>query len=286
MTSNRKISSIYGKKFKLKDFLLNIVLYLSFILVSIIFAFFFFHVFSKGLEFFNLKLIFDRKDGILPFIINTIYVVVLTLLIATPIGVGCSIYLTQYCKKESLFNFISFTTNILASIPSILFGLFGFSLFCVGFGAGQSILAGTLTLCCAVLPNIIETTKESLLAVPSSYKSGALALGASKFKVIFNLIVPSALPGILTALILSAGKIIGESASLLLTIGGSNRMPEGFLSHIFESGKTLTLHLYYTAGAAVQKNSIELCYSTAIVLIIFSLVLNILAKSINSFFKK
>ena len=283
-------NSIYGKNFKLSDALLKFILFFSFFIVSSIFLFFIFHIFKNGLLCLNFKLINNIDNGvqkgILPSIINTFYVVILTLIIATPIGLGTAIYITQYKKQGKLSKFISFSTNILASVPSILIGLFGYSIFCFGFGLGSSILAGCLTVSCCVLPNIIETVKESLLAVPSSYKKAALALGATKFKVIFGLIIPNALPGILTALILSTGKIIGESAALLLTIGAANRLPQNILGHIFNSGQTLTLNLYYTAANANSKNTIGICYAISIILLLISLTLNLLTKLVGLVSKK
>lgn len=282
-------NSIYGKNFRIYDLFLKSILFSSFFMVSSFFIYFLFYIFKNGVSHLNFKLISNVVDGvekgILPVIVNTIYIVFLTLLISTPIGIGCAIYLTQYEKNQKIFNIVSFLTNTLASIPSILIGLFGYTFFCIGFGLGSSILAGCLTVSLTVLPNIIETAKESLLNVPSSYKKGALALGASKFKVIFNLILPSAMPGILTAIILSAGKIIGESASLLLTVGTANKLPKNILTHIFKSGKTLTLHLYFTAGNGNSRDSINICFAVAIILIFFSFLLNCLTKVIGHFAK-
>ena len=148
--------------------------------------------------------------GILPMIINTLYIVVITLLISAPIGISAAIYLTQYAKQGKLVRAIRFTTEVLSGIPSIIFGLFGYTVFCILFRLQTSIIAGCLTMAICVLPTIIRTTDEALLAVPGSYKEGALALGAGKFRVIMGIVLPCAMPGVLTAVILAMGRIVGE----------------------------------------------------------------------------
>ena len=160
----------------------------------------------------------DQK-GILPMIINTLYIVVITLLIAVPIGLSSAIYLTQYAKQGRLVRSIRFTTEVLSGIPSIIFGLFGYTVFCILFRLQVSILAGCLTMTICILPTIVRTTEESLMAVPTSYKEGALALGAGKLRVILGIVLPCAMPGVLTAIILAVGRIVGESAALLFTSG-------------------------------------------------------------------
>ena len=206
--------------------------------------------------------------GILPMIINTLYIVVITLLIATPIGISSAIYLTQYAKQGRLVRAIRFTTEILSGIPSILFGLFGYTVFCVMFRMGTSILAGCLTMTLCILPTIVRTTEESLLAVPGSYKEGAMALGAGKLRVILGIVLPCAVPGILTAVILAMGRIVGESAALLYTSGMSYNMPKDFFGQIMNSGRTLTLHLYQTAMQATSDDAFHIAFATAAVLLV------------------
>jgi phosphate transport system permease protein len=216
----------------------------------------------------------DQLKGILPMIINTMYIVVITLLISAPIGISSAIYLTQYAKQGKLVKAIRFTTEILSGIPSIIFGLFGYTVFCNLFRLQTSILAGCLTMSLCILPTIIRTTEESLLSVPGSYKEGAMALGAGKLRVVMGIVLPCAMPGVLTAVILAMGRIVGESAALLFTSGLSYNMPKGFLQQIFASGRTLTLHLYQTAREATSPDAMHIAFATASVLLILVFVLN------------
>ena len=218
-------------------------------------------------------------------IINTLYVVLVTLLISTPIGIGCAIYLTQYAKQGKLVKAIRFTTEVLSGIPSIIFGLFGYSFFCILFNLQYSILAGCLTMALCILPTIIRTTEEAILAVPTSYKEGAMALGASKLRVIFGIIIPCSMPGILTAIILAMGRIVGETAALLFTVGISGfQLPENLFGHLFDQGCTLSLFLYKSAMEG--KDPIGVPYATAAVLLILVFLLNRIASLTAKLFKK
>lgn len=216
----------------------------------------------------------DEK-GILPMIINTGYLIFLTLLISVPIGIAAAIYLTQYARQGKLVMIIRFATETLAGIPSIIYGLFGFALFVAFLGFGYSLLAGAMTLAIMVLPTLVRTTEEALLAVPSQYREGALALGANNLRVILGIILPSAMPGIVTAIILSVGRIVGESAALMFTAGLVIKMPKDIIDHIMSSGRTLTLHLYQLA---MRGESLDQTFATASVLLIIVFVLNRLAK--------
>ena len=228
----------------------------------------------------------ENRQGILPMIINTLYIVVITLLIVTPIGVSSAIYLTQYARQGKLVKTIRFTTEVLSGVPSILFGMFGYTVFCVMFGMGTSILAGCLTMSICILPTIVRTTEESLIAVPESYKEGAMALGAGKLRVVMGIVLPCVMPGILTAVILGMGRIVGESAALLLTSGISTDMPKSLFSHIMNSGRTLTLHLYQTATEATDPQAFDIAYATAAVLLILVFLLNRLAGLLSRTLKK
>ena len=221
----------------------------------------------------------EGRNGILPMIINTLYIVVITLLIVTPIGIASAIYLTQYARQGKLVKTIRFTTEV-------LFGLFGYTVFCVMMGMGYSILAGCLTMTICILPTIVRTTEESLLAVPESYKEGALALGAGKTRVVLGMVLPCAMPGILTAVILGMGRIVGESAALLFTSGIATNMPDGVLSHVMSSGRTLTLHLYQTATEATDPAAFQIAYATAAVLLILVFILNRLAGLLSRVLRK
>ena len=227
----------------------------------------------------------DQK-GILPMIINTLYIVVITLLIAVPIGISSAIYLTQYAKQGRLVRSIRFTTEVLSGIPSIIFVLFGYTVFCILFRLQVSILAGCLTMAICILPTIVRTTEESLLSVPTSYKEGALALGAGKLRVILGIVLPCAMPGVLTAVILAVGRIVGESAALLFTSGIGYSMPRGFFRQIMTSGRTLTLHLYQTAREASTPDAMNIAFGTAAVLLILVFLLNCLTKVVTKAVKK
>ena len=228
----------------------------------------------------------EGRNGILPMIINTLYIVVITLLIVTPIGIASAIYLTQYARQGKLVKTIRFTTEVLSGVPSIVFGMFGYTVFCVMMGMGYSILAGCLTMTICILPTIVRTTEESLLAVPESYKEGALALGAGKTRVVLGMVLPCAMPGILTAVIRGMGRIVGESAALLFTSGIATNMPDGVLSHVMSSGRTLTLHLYQTATEATDPAAFQIAYATAAVLLILVFILNRLAGLLSRVLRK
>ena len=228
----------------------------------------------------------ETRRGILPMFINTLYIVVITLLIVTPIGLSAAIYLTQYAKQGRLVRTIRFATEVLSGVPSIIFGLFGYTIFCLMLGLNTSILAGCLTMTICILPTIVRTTEESLLAVPDSYKEGALALGAGKLRVVLGIVLPCAMPGVLTALILGMGRIVGESAALIFTSGMSYDMPREFFGHVMQSGRTLTLHLYQMASQATDPNAFHIAYATASVLLILVFLLNRLASLLSHVFDK
>jgi len=229
--------------------------------------------------------------GILPMIINTLYVIVISLLLGTPVGIGSAIYLTQYAKQGRLVRAIRFATEVLSGIPSILFGLFGYAVFVVLFQLKLSIISGSLTMMICILPTIVRTTEEALLAVPSSYKEGAMALGTGKLRVTMGIILPCAMHGVLTGIILAMGRIVGETAALLFTVGVSgNAMPKGdnifgaLFGHVFEQGNTLALHLYNSAMNG--KDPVSVPFATASALLIMVFALNRLAGFLSRRFKK
>ena len=215
-----------------------------------------------------------REGGIFPISVGTIYVTLVSIIIATPIGVAAAIYFSEYAKKGKLINIIRFFTEVLAGIPSIIFGLFGFSFFVVFLGMGWSILAGGLTLSMMILPTLIRSTEESLKTVPMSYREGSLSLGATKWETVRKVVLPCCKSGVLTGLILGIGRAIGETAALMLTIGGSLLMP---LS-IFDSTRTMALHLYTLASEGLSE---EKTYATAALLIVVVLIINSLANYIS-----
>ena len=208
---------------------------------------------------------------------NTIYVIVLTLLVAAPVGIGSAIYLNEYAKPGKFIKIIQFTTETLAGIPSIIFGLFGMVFFGNTLGFGYSLLTGSLTLAIMVLPLITRNTQEALKTVPDSYRSGALGMGATKWYMIRTILLPSALPGIVTGVILAIGRIVGESAALLFTAGSGFLLPrtaQGYLTKVLESGGTLTIQLYLS----MSKGQYDIAFGIAVVLLVIVLAINFLTK--------
>lgn len=211
--------------------------------------------------------------GILPNILNTLYIIFVAMIIVLPLGVGAAIYLTEYSTSQKLTNLISFAAEILTGIPSILFGLVGMLIFIQIGGLKQGILAGALTLVLMVLPTIISNTRESLLTVPRSYREGALALGSGKWHMIRTVVLPSALDGIITGCILSVGRITSESAALLFTAGFGLKMI-GFVQALQSSSATLTVALYIYAS---ERGAYDIAFAIAIVLMALTLALNLIA---------
>ena len=241
------------------------------------------YVFVKGIHTVNWAFLTTvtsaRKQttGIAGNLLNTLYIIVITLLIATPIGVGSAIYLNEYAKPGKLVSLIEFTTETLSGIPSIISGLFGMVFFGTTLGLGYSILTGALTLTLMVLPLITRNTQEALKTVPATYRSGALGIGATKWYMIRTILLPSAMPGIITGIILAIGRIVGESAALLFTAGSGYLLPKtfaGFFKKIFESGGTLTIQLYLS----MSKAQYDAAFGIAAVLLIIVLFINLLTK--------
>lgn len=218
--------------------------------------------------------------GIIGNIVNTIYIIVITLLIATPVGIGSAIYLNEYAKPGKFVRAIEFTTEILSGIPSIIFGLFGMVFFGVTLKLGYSILTGSFTLTLMILPLITRNTQEALKTVPDSYRSGALGIGATKWYMIRTILLPSAMPGILTGVILAIGRIVGESAALLFTAGSGFLLPKNLFSKLFESSGTMTIQLYLS----MQKAQYDQAFGIAVVLLIIVLGINFLTKFLTSKF--
>ena len=221
--------------------------------------------------------------GILPSIINTLYIIVITLLIATPIGVGAAIYLNEYTGNSQKFRpvvrFIEFTVETLSGIPSIIYGLFGAIFFGERLHLGYSILTGSLTLTIMVLPVVIRTTQEALKTVPQSFREGALGCGATKWYMIRTIILPSAQSGIITSVILAIGRIVGESAALIFTAGATTNLPKNWLTHPTTSGATLTVQMYFgvSNGKYVDEG-----FGIALVLMVIVLGINLLTKKLSS----
>ncbi len=251
------------------------------------------YVFIKGSGTLSLKFLatvtssLKNTVGIAGNLVNTLYIIILTLLIATPIGVGGAIYLNEYAKPGRLVKLIEFTTETLSGIPSVIFGLFGMVFFGNTLGLGYSILNGALTLTLMVLPLIVRNTQEALRTVPDSYRSGALGMGATKWYMIRTILLPSAKSGILTGVILAVGRIVGESAALLFTAGSARTLIKfggsgvENVGKIFEKalqpGGTLTIELYLQ----MQNGKYDVAFGIGCVLIIIVLMINILLKLIT-----
>ena len=241
-------------------------------------------VFVKGLHVVNWEFLTTvtsaRKGtvGIAGNIVNTLIVIILTLLIVTPLGIGAAIYLNEYAKPGRLVNTIEFMTEVLSGIPSIIFGLFGMMFFGQTLGLGYSLLTGSLTLILMVFPLVTRNTQEALKTVPDGYRQGSIALGTGKWYMIRTILIPSAMPGIITGVILAIGRIVGESAALIFTAGSAKYLPKSFLDifrKILDSGGTLTVKLYLSA---TSEGDFDTAFGTAVVLIIIVLIINILTK--------
>jgi phosphate transport system permease protein len=264
---------------KINDIILQIILWLSAIISVGILVIIVGYIFKQGISLINTNFIFGqyisvKSGGIAPMIVTTMYTVILSLLIALPIGICAAIYLQEYAKQGVIVRIIRFATQSLTGIPSIIYGLFGSVFFVSYLKLGYSIIAGSLTLSIIVLPVIIRTTEEALKTVPRMYKEGALALGATKLEVLYKIIVPSATPGILAGCILAMGRIIGESAAIIFTAGTVAAMPKTIMS----SARTLTVHAYLVTK---ESGDIRLACAIGIVLIFIILFLNTSAKMVS-----
>ena len=255
MTDN-SMKSIYQKRTRIGDNILKVLIYLAAGVAIALLVGIMGYVFVRGLPQVSWQLLSTVQSslkgtfGILGNIINTIYIIVITLIIAAPIGIGSAIYLNEYAKPGKLVRTIEFTTEILSGIPSIIFGLFGMVFFGMTLKLGYSVLTGSFTLTLMVLPLITRNTQEALKTVPDSYRSGALGIGATKWYMIRTILLPSAAPGILTGVILSIGRIVGESAALLFTAGSGFQLPKNLFVKLFESSGTLTIQLYLSMQKA------------------------------------
>jgi phosphate transport system permease protein len=238
------------------------------------------HILKEGLPIISLDFILreprsmGREGGILPTIISTIYLTGVAIAIATPIGVGSAIYFNEYAHDTWFTRAMRFGTETLSGVPSIIFGLFGFTFFVIWAGLGWSIISGALTLALMILPTITRTTEESLKAVPRAYREGSLSLGATTWETILRVILPAASPGIVTGIILGMGRAIGETAAVLLTAGSSLRAPI-FLT---DPARTMSIHLYILATEGI---SMANAYGTAAILVISVLLINIAADIIR-----
>lgn len=277
-------------KRKIKCALLNILMYLSagiicFVLIGVIG-----YIMYRGLPHITLSFLTSKPSllrgvtGILPNILNTVYLILMTLIIVLPIGVGAAIYLNEYATNKKVVRIIELATETLSGIPSIIYGLVGMLIFVQFCSLGTSLLAGSLTLVIMTLPTIIRTTQESLKTVPVGYREGSLALGAGKWYMIRTVVLPSAIDGIVTGCILSVGKIVGESAALLYTAGMANEIL-GISEAIMpgNAGSSLTVALYVYAK---ERGEFETAFAIAAILLVLTFVINMSAKLTARILKK
>lgn len=218
-----------------------------------------------------------ERIGILPDILNTVYIIIATLIFVLPLGVGAAIYLTEYATNKRLVGIIEYAAETLSGIPSIIYGLFGTLFFCQFMDLNKSLLAGSLTLVIMNLPTVMRTTQESLKTVPQSYREGAFGLGAGKWRVIRTVVLPSCVDGVITGCILSVGRIVGESAALLFTAGFAHALT-GFFEGLSSSGATLTVALYVYA---TEEGNFEVAFAIAAILMILTLLINLSATLIG-----
>jgi phosphate transport system permease protein len=252
------------------------VLLLMTVITIIVLFFIIGYVFKNGLGQLSLEFLTDKtremgkEGGIFPSIIGTLFVTVLAIIIATPLGVGSAVYLVEYTRGGLLRRIISFGADCLAGVPSIIFGLFGFIFFVIKLHLGWSILSGGLTLAVMIIPTIIRTSEEAIKAVPRSYREISYSLGGGKLDTILKVVLPTSLPGILTGIILGVGRAVGETAAVIFTAGSSLGIP----TTLFSSTRTLAVHFYILAREGI---SMPKAYGTATVLIIIILIVNFVA---------
>lgn len=237
------------------------------------------YVLYKGVPYITWELVSQKPSylndvtGILPDILNTVYLIVTTVLIVLPLGVGAAVYLTEYASNRKVVSWIEFAAETLSGIPSIIYGLTGMLFFCQFLGFGTSLMAGALTLVIMTLPTIMRTTQESLKSVPASYREGAFGLGAGRWRVIRTVVLPECVDGIVTGCILAVGRILGESAALLFTAGFAHAL-HGWFGAMTSSGATLTVALYVYAK---EQGEFQVAFAIGAILMLLTLGLNLLA---------
>ena len=266
--------------------LMRFLMLFSTVITVALLLFLFGYVIFNGIPNITWKLISSKPSylsgeiGILPDILNTVYIIIATLLIVLPLGVGAAIYLTEYAKSKKIVSLIEYAAEILSGIPSIIYGLVGMLIFSNNFGT--SLLAGALTLVIMNLPTVMRTAQESLKTVPQSYREGAFALGAGKWRVIRTVVLPNCIDGVLTGCILSVGRILGESAALLFTAGFAHNIND-IINGITRPGATLTVALYVYAK---EEGEFGVAFAIGAILMILTLIINFVATLIGKYYEK
>ena len=255
------------------------LIWASAIFTCLLLAFIIGYIFYRGVPYLSWELLTSQSSyvrktiGILPNLLNTLYIIVVAMAVVLPLGTGAAVYLTEYASNKKLVNLIEFAAEALTGIPSIIFGLAGMVLFSEMFGLKQGILAGGLTLVMMILPVIVRTTQESLKTVPNAYREGALAMGASKWHMVRTVVLPNSIDGIVTGCILSVGRIVGESAALLFT-AGFGLVLNDFVTALESSSATLTVALYVYAS---ERGETGVAFAIAVILMTLTLLLNFAA---------
>ena len=275
---------------KVKCAFLNVLMFLACAFICIILVGIVSYIVYRGYSSVTLELLANKPSllrgtvGIMPNILNTLYIIIMTLIFVLPLGVGAAIYLNEYAKNKKIVRLIELATETLSGIPSIIYGLVGMLIFVQLFKLETSLIAGSLTLVIMTLPTIIRTTQESLKTVPDGYREGSLALGAGKWHMIRTAVLPSCIDGIVTGCILSVGRIVGESAALLFTAGMANEVIGVF--EFFKpkmSGSSLTVALYMYAK---ERGEFEIAFAIALILLVLTFAINILSKAAAFWFKR
>ena len=283
-----KDKSKIKQKRKRYEMIMKSIMMISTLLTGLLVIFLLSYVLVKGIP--NLSIEFlttkpsyiTEKIGILPDILNTIYIVIATLLIVLPLGVGAAIYLTEYASNKKVVSAIEYAAETLSGIPSIIYGLVGMLFFCQFMGMKTSLLAGALTLVIMNLPTIMRTTQESLKTVPQSYREGAFGLGAGKWRVIRTVVLPGCVDGVITGCILSIGRILGESAALLFTAGFAHAV-NGIIDGLSSPGATLTVALYVYAK---EQGEFGVAFAIAAILMMLTVLINLAATMVGKYFAR
>ncbi len=271
-----------SNKRKAADLVKNVLMYAATGIILLFMVFLIGYILFRGLPNITLKFLSTKPSlvrdtvGILPNILNTLYIVLMTIIVVLPIGIGSAVYLNEYAKNKKLVKMIELATETLAGIPSIIYGLVGMLIFVQFLSFGTSLLAGAMTLAIMTLPTIMRTVQESLKTVPDSYREGALGLGSGKWHMIRTVVLPSSIDGIVTGCILSIGRIVGESAALLFTAGMANEIISFFNAPMpNNAGSTLTVALYMYAK---ERGDFDIAFAIAAILLVLTLIINLAAK--------
>ena len=283
--TEKEVSKVKQKR-KRYELFMKTVMCISTLLTGALVIFLLSYVLIKGIPNLSIEFITTKpsyiteKIGILPDILNTVYIVIATLLVVLPLGVGAAIYLTEYASNKKIVSAIEYAAETLSGIPSIIYGLVGMLFFCQFLGMKTSLLAGAMTLVIMNLPTIMRTTQESLKTVPQSYREGAFGLGAGKWRVIRTVVLPGCVDGVITGCILSIGRILGESAALLFTAGFAHAV-NGMIEGLSGPGATLTVALYVYAK---EQGEFGAAFAIAAILMILTVLINMAATMVGKYF--